>query len=262
LPATGVEVPDVRTASASRLVITLALAGLVAAAAPAQPGNSGRQGRSAALAESARDQPPGADRPSAAPRRPTSQAATPARPAAKPVRAVPVPRPGTRESARPRLRSTSVRPAGPPRPAAKTAPKPKPRPKPPPPPPPPGGASNSAYESRILALVNTQRTSRGLSPVSMSSCADSYAESWAAHLAVIGALVHRSMSTLLSGCQAQYVGENIGYGPVSADTMMAMWMASPDHRANILNPRFTHVGIGASQTSAGVWYAVQDFLDL
>ncbi len=43
--------------------------------------------------------------------------------------------------------------------------------------------------------------------------------------------------------------------------MVAIWMASPSHRANILNPRFAHIGIGAVQTTSGVWYAVQDFLD-
>jgi len=35
----------------------------------------------------------------------------------------------------------------------------------------------------------------------------------------------------------------------------------PQPPANILNPRFAHMGIGAVQTTSGVWYAVQDFLD-
>jgi uncharacterized protein YkwD len=139
-----------------------------------------------------------------------------------------------------------------PRPSAKPSPKP---------PPPPVGTGN-AYESRILTLVNAQRATSGLAALTLSSCADSYAERWAAHLAQIGSLVHSSLGNLLGGCHARFVGENIGYGPVSADAMMRMWMASPGHRANILNPRFTAIGIGAVQTSGGVWYAAQDFVEL
>ncbi len=250
-----------RSVLASRLVIALGLLGLLAAAAPSHTGRPVRPVRAVALAQSAPDALTGLN-PSA--QLQAKRLSAPARPAPKPARAaVPVTKPATRAPAHPRLRSTSVRHGSSPRPAAKPPSKPAAKPKPPPPPPPPpSGGSNSAYESRVLELVNAQRTSHGLSAVSMSSCADSYAESWSAHLAVIGTLVHRSMSTLLNGCQAQYVGENIGFGNVSADTMMAMWMASPDHRANILNPRFIHIGIGAAQTSSGVWYAVQDLLDL
>lgn len=240
-----------RSALASRLVIAVGLFGLVAAAAPADTGGRVRPVGSVALAKLAPDE---ISRPVRSAPAPAKQLAAPARPAPKPARAIPASRPRIR-STHPRLRTTGVSLGSSPRPAARPVPKPKP-------PPPSSGASNSAYESRILGLVNAQRTSHGLSAVSMSSCADSYAERWSAHLAVIGALVHQSMGGLLTGCRAQYVGENIGFGPVSADTMVAMWMASPEHRANVLNPRFTHIGIGAAQTSGGVWYAVQDFLDL
>jgi uncharacterized protein YkwD len=65
---------------------------------------------------------------------------------------------------------------------------------------------------------------------------------------------------MLSSCGARRVGENIAYGNVSADQMMVMWMNSPGHRANLLNPAFTHIGIGAVKTSSGRWYGVQDFI--
>jgi uncharacterized protein YkwD len=42
--------------------------------------------------------------------------------------------------------------------------------------------------------------------------------------------------------------ENVGAGPSSNDTANALvkaWMDSPPHRANILYPRFRHVGIAA-----------------
>ena len=45
------------------------------------------------------------------------------------------------------------------------------------------------------------------------------------------------------------VGENIAWGTLSLATpraIVAAWMASPAHRANILDPRYRETGIGVS----------------
>jgi uncharacterized protein YkwD len=42
------------------------------------------------------------------------------------------------------------------------------------------------------------------------------------------------------------VGENLAWGLISQDTpaeIMSAWMRSPEHRSNILYPRFRHIGI-------------------
>jgi uncharacterized protein YkwD len=124
----------------------------------------------------------------------------------------------------------------------------------------PTASARAAYEGRLLVLVNAERTKRGLRPLVMNSCADGFANTWAAHLAATGPLVHQSVSTVMTRCAARGAGENIAFGNVSADQMMVMWMNSPGHRANILNPAFTAIGIGAVKTSSGRWYGVQDFL--
>jgi uncharacterized protein YkwD len=41
--------------------------------------------------------------------------------------------------------------------------------------------------------------------------------------------------------------------------MHDMWMASPGHRANILNPSYRRIGIGVTQDSSGRYWAVVDF---
>jgi uncharacterized protein YkwD len=118
----------------------------------------------------------------------------------------------------------------------------------------------AAYESRVLVLVNAERAKKGLRPLSLLGCADSYANSWAATMARTGKFAHQSLSPIVKSCSARAAGENIAYGNVSADQMMTMWMKSPGHRANILNGSFTHIGIGAVKTSSGRWYGVQDFV--
>lgn len=118
----------------------------------------------------------------------------------------------------------------------------------------------AAYESRILVLLNAERAKAGLRPLARIGCAETYADGWAATMARTGTFAHQSLTPILRACTARRVGENIAYGNVTADAMMRMWMNSPGHRANILNPAFTHVGLGAVKTSSGRWYGVQDFV--
>jgi len=48
-------------------------------------------------------------------------------------------------------------------------------------------------------------------------------------------------------------GENIAAGNATAAATVEQWMNSPGHRANILNAKFTHIGVGY-QHSAGSTY--------
>lgn len=119
-----------------------------------------------------------------------------------------------------------------------------------------------SYAQRVLDATNKERTSRGLRALSFSSCADGYANTWAKALSVAGTLSHQALSPILLTCKARSVGENVAYGNVSAEEMVAMWMNSAGHRANILNAGFTHIGIGDVTTSTGRVYGVQVFLTL
>ena len=122
---------------------------------------------------------------------------------------------------------------------------------------------DDAYETRVVQLVNAARASAGLPRLAVSTCADRYAEDWSATMARTSVFAHRpSLGTVMTACRASAVGENIASGSVSADQMMAMWMASAGHRANILNPRFTHIGVGTAVTASGKTYGTQNFLRL
>jgi uncharacterized protein YkwD len=122
-----------------------------------------------------------------------------------------------------------------------------------------GSATSTAYVNRIVVLVNAQRAAHGLRPLVVSPCATGFARPWTTHMAATNTLVHQSLSPMLR-CPARTAGENIAYGNVSADQMMTMWMNSPGHRANILNPSFTRIGVGAVRTTSGRWWATQDFV--
>ncbi|MEV0476641.1 CAP domain-containing protein, partial [Streptomyces prunicolor] len=47
-----------------------------------------------------------------------------------------------------------------------------------------------------------------------------------------------------AGARRRTIGENIACGQRTATEVVEGWMNSPGHRANILKPDFTHIGIG------------------
>jgi len=113
--------------------------------------------------------------------------------------------------------------------------------------------------TRSLTLVNEARRANGAGAVQLDAALQRKAQGWSDHMSASGQLVHSDLrSGLPSGwCSA---GENIAYAHGDADQIHQMWMNSPGHRANILNPQFTHVGIGATRDSGGRLWMTQVFI--
>jgi len=65
------------------------------------------------------------------------------------------------------------------------------------------------------------------------------------------------------GYQYIVIGENLALGNFGSDkALVDAWMASPGHRANILNPRYTEIGVAVGQGMYQgnlTWLAVQHF---
>jgi uncharacterized protein YkwD len=49
----------------------------------------------------------------------------------------------------------------------------------------------------------------------------------------------------------QLLGENIAYNQADPASVVAMWIQSPPHRQNMLNPSFTDIGVGLSWNRRG-----------
>ena len=52
-----------------------------------------------------------------------------------------------------------------------------------------------------------------------------------------------------AGISSGYTGENVATGYTTADQAMAGWLKSEGHRANILNERFTKIGIASKKNN-------------
>jgi putative cell wall-binding protein len=117
----------------------------------------------------------------------------------------------------------------------------------------------------ILTSVNSQRASASLPALRSDATLDAAAQEWAETMARTAAetnnpryLEHSSSEWRAARIPAGWRsnGENIALGYRSSADVMAGWMNSPGHRANILNTSYTRLGVGHV---AGTNYWVQIF---
>lgn len=113
-------------------------------------------------------------------------------------------------------------------------------------------AQDEAMERLILKLVNRERTTRKLAPLLWSDALAQAARRHSADMASHDFFDHTSSdksdyrARIDATCYAwSTIGENIGGGNKGdAAQMVEGWMRSPPHRASILNPDYTEVGVG------------------
>ena len=104
---------------------------------------------------------------------------------------------------------------------------------------------------QVLKLTNEERKKANLDPLKLnsklSSAADSHSDSMAkddffSHTGKNGSSVGDRVRD--TGYNYLRVGENIAAGYSTASAVVSGWMNSSGHRANILNPNYTEIGIG------------------
>jgi uncharacterized protein YkwD len=121
----------------------------------------------------------------------------------------------------------------------------------------------TTFEHRLLHLMNHDRVVRGMRALTITPCAEDFARSWTRSMAKADVLQHNpSLSAMWSkaSCRdSSMLAENIGRSSNNADELYVAYMHSPEHRANILNPKLLYVGIGSWQRSDGTVYDTVDF---
>ncbi len=90
----------------------------------------------------------------------------------------------------------------------------------------------------------------------MSTEFKDYARDWSQHMGEIDTLYHSDFSVLFDPWT--YLGENVGYGPNVTSIFNAL-VASPGHYANMMDPDFTHVGVGVWITDKGKMWTTHVF---
>ncbi|MFC8827711.1 CAP domain-containing protein [Streptomyces sp. NPDC057137] len=109
----------------------------------------------------------------------------------------------------------------------------------------------AAVTSDVVALTNAERSAAGLRPLAGDPRLTAAAQAHSDDMVARGFYSHTSPDgrqpwdrAAAAGCTHRGIGENIACGQRSAAEVVQGWMDSPGHRANILKPDFTHIGIG------------------
>ena len=112
----------------------------------------------------------------------------------------------------------------------------------------------AATGSSYLSTLNSERAAHGLTPLHSRAVLDSVAHAWAARLAATGWLRHNpALERQVHNWQS--LGENVGDGPTVGSIAHAFWASAP-HRANILDPSYSQVGIAGVRGEGRLWMVV------
>ncbi len=152
------------------------------------------------------------------------------------------------------LNPYTMQPAPAPDPVPDPDPTPPVQPKPPAPEPTPPAPSEdliiSAEELQMWELVNAERTSRGLRALKIHTGLVELARLKSQDMITNNYFSHQSPTygspfdmMGRAGISYRFAGENLA-GSSTVERAHRALMNSPGHRANILNPNFTHIGIG------------------
>lgn len=132
-----------------------------------------------------------------------------------------------------------------------------------------GLADAAAVRQTMLNIVNAARAVEGRPPLTLdprlTAAAQAHADdmlsrTYYAHQSPEGALPRARVQA--AGYRPDIVAENLAAGQTSVENVMDAWLHSSDHRRNLLDPRFTQIGIGIAVGSFQHRYKVmwvQDF---
>lgn len=122
----------------------------------------------------------------------------------------------------------------------------------------------SQFEQQVVQLTNKQRTSHGLKPLKIDPTLSKMARDKSQDMANNHYFSHTSPTygspfNMMKqyGISYSYAGENIAEGQQTPQEVVNAWMNSPEHRANILNPHYTQIGVGYA-ANGNIW--TQDFI--
>jgi uncharacterized protein YkwD len=115
-------------------------------------------------------------------------------------------------------------------------------------------ASLTHREASVLGVMNEVRASNGLRPLRVDHRLEGAARRHSSRMLQVQSLFHGNFAQRIrrTGVRAPRVGENLawGSGPLAgARSIVNMWLASPEHRANLLHAGYRTVGVGVRRGS-------------
>lgn len=131
-------------------------------------------------------------------------------------------------------------------------------------------ASLPDLANEVVQLTNAERAKAGLAPLTVHpllvQAADAHAQDQRNVPCEVGFFSHtgtdgsRPLDRIQrTGIDISRWAENIACAYRSPSAVVRGWMNSPGHRANMLDPFLTHIGVAVAESSTGQRVWVQDF---
>ena len=116
----------------------------------------------------------------------------------------------------------------------------------------------NGFEAALVADINNARRQHGLQPLTVIAGATDVARRWSWKLANSQVLSHNPaiVSDIASAGSAAWteIAENVGEGPSDKpEELFNAYMASPEHRANILDHGARFIGVGTVERNGLAW---------
>jgi len=110
----------------------------------------------------------------------------------------------------------------------------------------------------VLAYVNAERAAAGLGPVTWNGTLANDASIRASEIVVTWAHTRPDGSKWWTAGSMTQMAENLAYGQTTAAQVVAEWMASPSHQANLMNGNYSQMGVSCYYCN-GTYYWAQLF---
>lgn len=118
---------------------------------------------------------------------------------------------------------------------------------------PTGVAAPTVGELAIVRVMNAVRAANGVAPLRVGPALTRAARAHSLDMARRGYFEHGAFVQRLRrfGVRAPYIAENLATGttPISARAIVRLWIESPPHRRNLLDPGFRRIGVGVAGSS-------------
>ncbi|MEU8106866.1 CAP domain-containing protein [Nonomuraea muscovyensis] len=132
---------------------------------------------------------------------------------------------------------------------------------------PPAGGVGTAEENEVVRLTNAERAKGGCQPLkhdaqlrkaAFGHSSDMATQNYFSHTSKDGrTFMDRIRGAGFAGGSA--FAENIAMGQQTPSAVVTAWMNSSGHKANIMNCKYTVIGVGAAKNAKGQIYWTQNF---
>lgn len=123
------------------------------------------------------------------------------------------------------------------------------------------GFAQNNTEAEVIAKVNDIRVANGLNALRYDASLEASADVRADELTVRFSHTRPDGSDWYTANPDLMYGENLADGYNTADAVVNAWMASPEHKANILKSDFTTVAVSTAVKNGKTYWAQEFGMD-